>query len=72
MDDVDWMLLGAAMGSVDALKQRVERSGTFELLAPLNAAVNALHELRRAGEAIGACSACGGPCIADRARHLPR
>lgn len=65
------MLLGAAMKSVDALKQRIERDGEFELLGPLNAAVQALHELRRAAESPRSCSACGGRCIADQPRHSP-
>ena len=71
VDDVEWMLLGAAMRSLDSLKQRVERDGDFELLGAVNTAVHALHEVRRAAEAQSSCPACGGRCIADRARHSP-
>lgn len=71
VDDVEWMFLGAAMQSLDALKQRIERDGDFGLLGSVNAAVHALHEVRRAAEAQRWCSACGGPCIADRTHHSP-
>lgn len=71
VDDVEWMLLGGAMKSLDALKQRIERDGDFELLGSVNAAVHALHEVRRAAERQRSCPACGGRCIADRTHHSP-